>query len=91
LNGAKKKKKNPKLLWLIMAGGESDVDAMNEALSSAQIFKDKQQQPGLNPKDHEQEQNGGGVQITCFSDVFNEVTLHFQILRLPKQVHFLKN
>jgi proteasome assembly chaperone 4 len=75
---------------LIMAGGESDVDALNEALSSSQMFKDKQQQPGLNHKDHEQEQNGGGgVQITCFSDVFNEITLHFQILRLPKQVQLI--
>ncbi|XP_059449239.1 uncharacterized protein LOC132180437 [Corylus avellana] len=70
-----------------MAGGESDMDAMNEALSSAQIFKDKQQQFGLNPKDHEQEQNGSGVQITCFSHVFKDVTLHFQILRLPKQIY----
>ncbi|KAI3523845.1 hypothetical protein L1887_02290 [Cichorium endivia] len=27
------------------------------------------------------------VQITCFSDVFNDITLHFQIIRLPKQIY----
>lgn len=36
-------------------------------------------------------QDGGGVQVTCFSEVSNEVTLHFQIIRLQKQVPcFLK-
>lgn len=26
------------------------------------------------------------VKITCFSDVSNDLTLHFQIIRFPKQV-----
>lgn len=30
--------------------------------------------------------NVNDLQITCFSDVFNDTTLHFQIIRLPKQV-----
>ncbi|KAL2459380.1 hypothetical protein Fot_55069 [Forsythia ovata] len=32
-------------------------------------------------------QDDGGVQITCFSEVSNEVTLHFQIIRLQKQIY----
>lgn len=66
-----------------MTSGEFDADALKEALSSAQISEEKQQQSGLNHKDDLED---GGVQITCFSDVFNDVALHFQILRLPKQV-----
>ncbi|CAH1453242.1 unnamed protein product [Lactuca virosa] len=31
--------------------------------------------------------NVNDVQITCFSDVFNDTTLHFQIIRLPKQIY----
>ena len=36
---------------------------------------------------------GGGhdddVQVTCFSEVSDDVTLHFQIIRLDKQVRKL--
>ena len=56
-----------------MACEEPDVEALNEAVSSALVFNDEVG-------------NGGGVQITCFSEVVNDVALHFQILRLPKQV-----
>lgn len=28
----------------------------------------------------------GGVQVTCFTEVSDDVTLHFQIIRLQKQV-----
>ncbi|XP_023732686.1 uncharacterized protein LOC111880481 [Lactuca sativa] len=31
--------------------------------------------------------NVNDLQITCFSDVFNDTTLHFQIIRLPKQIY----
>lgn len=30
----------------------------------------------------------GGVQFTCFSDVSDDLSLHFQIIRLPKQVYW---
>lgn len=30
-----------------------------------------------------------GVQVTCFSDVSDDLTLHFQIIRLPNQVFLL--
>lgn len=29
----------------------------------------------------------GGVQITCFSDVSDDMSLHFQIIRLPNQIY----
>lgn len=31
--------------------------------------------------------DGGGVQVTCFTEVLEEVTLHFQIIRLHKQIY----
>ncbi|KAH7517722.1 hypothetical protein FEM48_Zijuj09G0094400 [Ziziphus jujuba var. spinosa] len=57
-----------------MASGELDIEAMNKTLSSAQISE-------------ENKDEGDGVQITCFSEVVNDVTLHFQIMRLPKQIY----
>lgn len=68
-----------------MACEEPDVDALNKALSSAQVFKEKQQ-ASVNHKDDEVG-DGGGMQITCFSEVVNDVSLHFQILRFPKQIY----
>ena len=56
-----------------MAREEPDVEALNEAISSALVSNDEVK-------------DGGGVQITCFSELVNDVALHFQILRLPKQV-----
>ncbi|KAF3435809.1 hypothetical protein FNV43_RR22901 [Rhamnella rubrinervis] len=57
-----------------MAGRELDIETMNKALSSTQISEDD--------KDNED-----GVQITCFSEAVNDVTLHFQIMRLAKQIY----
>lgn len=36
----------------------------------------------LNHKDNEQTQ----LQFTCFTELVNDVNLHFQIIRFPKQV-----
>ncbi|KAM7484916.1 hypothetical protein LguiA_000925 [Lonicera macranthoides] len=33
------------------------------------------------------EDGDGGVQITCLSEVVDDLTLHFQIIRLPKQIY----
>ncbi|XP_022722373.1 proteasome assembly chaperone 4 [Durio zibethinus] len=30
---------------------------------------------------------GGGVQVTSFTELVDDVTLHFQIIRLPKQIY----
>lgn len=57
-----------------MAREEPDVKALDEAISSALVFNDEVK-------------DGGGVLITCFSEVVNDVALHFQILRLLKQIY----
>ncbi|XP_074338262.1 uncharacterized protein LOC141676506 isoform X1 [Apium graveolens] len=31
--------------------------------------------------------NEDGVQVTCFSEVSDDLTLHFQIIRLPNQIY----
>ncbi|KNA03791.1 hypothetical protein SOVF_205800 [Spinacia oleracea] len=31
--------------------------------------------------------NDGGLEITCFTDVHNETSIHFQIIRLNKQIY----
>lgn len=68
-----------------MAREDLDLGALNHALSSAQISKDKE--PAA--PSYSNEDDAGGVQITCFTEVVNETTFHFQIMRLPKQVIFL--
>ncbi|XWS14279.1 hypothetical protein CRYUN_Cryun36dG0109000 [Craigia yunnanensis] len=35
----------------------------------------------------EQDDIGGGVQVTSFTELVDDVTLHFQIIRLPKQIY----
>ncbi|XVF62364.1 hypothetical protein PTKIN_Ptkin09bG0001800 [Pterospermum kingtungense] len=30
---------------------------------------------------------GGGVQVTSFTELVDDITLHFQIIRLPKQIY----
>ncbi|KAK4775842.1 hypothetical protein SAY87_023803 [Trapa incisa] len=59
-----------------MALDGPDVDGLNRALSSAQISGDV-----------EPSADSGRVQITCFSEIVNDVTLQFQIIRLPKQIY----
>lgn len=66
-----------------MAREDLDLGALNHALSSAQISKDKE------PAAPSYEDDADGLQITCFTEVVNDTTFHFQIMRLPKQVIFL--
>lgn len=33
------------------------------------------------------DEDEGGVQVTCFTDVSDETTLHFQIIKLQKQIY----
>ncbi|PON68425.1 Proteasome assembly chaperone [Parasponia andersonii] len=47
------------------------MEALNSALSSAHISKED-----VVP-----------VPVTCFSDSVNDITLHFQIIRLPRQIY----
>ncbi|KAJ7955313.1 Proteasome assembly chaperone 4 like [Quillaja saponaria] len=32
-------------------------------------------------------EDDGGLQITCFTEIVNDVSLHFQIIRLSKQIY----
>ncbi|XP_031375865.1 proteasome assembly chaperone 4 [Punica granatum] len=59
-----------------MALDGSDVEELNRSLGPGQVSGDTEPVDGA-----------GGVQVTCFSEVVNEVTLHFQIIRLPKQIY----
>ncbi|XP_052202852.1 uncharacterized protein LOC127808370 isoform X1 [Diospyros lotus] len=33
------------------------------------------------------DEDGGGIQVTCFTEVMDDVTLHFQIISLHKQIY----
>ncbi|PRQ39586.1 putative proteasome assembly chaperone 4 [Rosa chinensis] len=68
-----------------MAHGDSSLGALSEALSSSQISKEKQP---TDPTYSNGDDDAGGVQITCFTElVHDSTTLHFQIIRLPKQIY----
>ncbi|KAM5568575.1 proteasome assembly chaperone 4 [Rosa sericea] len=69
-----------------MAHGDSGLGALSEALSSSQISKEKQ--PTDPTYSNGDDDDAGGVQITCFTElVHDSTTLHFQIIRLPKQIY----
>ncbi|GMN51427.1 hypothetical protein TIFTF001_020582 [Ficus carica] len=51
------------------------MEALNSALSSAHISDDDKQPPN------------DVVPVTSFSEAVNDVTLHFQIIRLPRQIY----
>ncbi|KAA8527039.1 hypothetical protein F0562_008732 [Nyssa sinensis] len=38
-------------------------------------------------KEEDNGNDGGGVQVTCFTEVLDDVTLHFQIIWLHKQIY----
>ncbi|KAA8515983.1 hypothetical protein F0562_019162 [Nyssa sinensis] len=38
-------------------------------------------------KEDDNGNDGDGVQVTCFTEVVDDVTLHFQIIRLHKQIY----
>ncbi|KAM0962477.1 hypothetical protein EV2_022305 [Malus domestica] len=69
-----------------MAHGSLDIGAPNSAFSSAQISEHKES-TGLSYIDNDDDDDAGGVQVTCFSEVVNETTFHLQIIRLPKQIY----
>lgn len=62
-----------------MTHDDLGIDGLNlsDSWNSAPISEDTQQ--GVS-------ENDSGIQITCFSEVVNDSTLHFQIIHLQKQV-----
>ena len=67
--------------WRVMACGNVEVEALNKAVSSAQISETEPERAD----DGGRGNAGGCVEINCFSEAVNDVTLHFQITRLPRQ------
>uniref|UniRef100_A0A2P2JPG9 Uncharacterized protein MANES_03G210800 n=1 Tax=Rhizophora mucronata TaxID=61149 RepID=A0A2P2JPG9_RHIMU len=53
---------------------EEEVDAQMESSSSTSSSSG-------------QPDGSGGLQVTCFTEIVDDVTLYFQIIRLPKQVY----
>lgn len=68
-----------------MAG---EVSALNQLVNSVESMKvdEKSKQQNANAAAAADASDNRSVQITCFSDIVNDVTLHFQIIRLPNQV-----
>ncbi|XP_050373373.1 uncharacterized protein LOC126791026 [Argentina anserina] len=66
-----------------MARADSDLGPLTQALSSSQLSTEKQ--PSYTDGD---DAAAGGVQVTCFTEVVQDsITLHFQIIRLQKQIY----
>ncbi|KAI4344720.1 hypothetical protein L6164_011914 [Bauhinia variegata] len=38
-------------------------------------------------RENQASEDDGGLQINCFTEVLNDVSLHFQIIRFPKQIY----
>ncbi|KAL0545175.1 hypothetical protein IC582_020321 [Cucumis melo] len=49
----------------------------------------KEEQPLASPSSSNSNNNldGGGVRVTCFSEAINDVPIHFQIICLSKQIY----
>ncbi|GAV75646.1 hypothetical protein CFOL_v3_19124 [Cephalotus follicularis] len=63
-----------------MAGEELNHDALFDQLRSS-VERVKLDNGQTNNDDD------GGLQLTCFTDLVDEVTLYFQIIRLPRQIY----
>ena len=61
---------------------------MNMSSSSSSSGKASEFEAVESLKLKHQDDVGGGVQVTNFTELVDDVTLHFQIIRLPKQVWY---
>ncbi|GLT91430.1 hypothetical protein SLE2022_093170 [Rubroshorea leprosula] len=69
----------------IMAGRESEYDgALDSDLVSDQSLKLQDQSTHLTTTVNAA---AGGLEITCFSELVDDATFHFQIIRFPKQIY----
>lgn len=68
-----------------MAG---EVSALSQLVDSVESMKvdEKSKQQNAAAAAADDASDNSSVQITCFSDIVNDVTLHFQIIRLRNQV-----
>lgn len=66
-----------------MAG---EVSALSQLVDSVESMKVDEKSKQQNAAAADDASDNSSVQITCFSDIVNDVTLHFQIIRLRNQV-----
>ncbi|PSR92459.1 Proteasome assembly chaperone 4 like [Actinidia chinensis var. chinensis] len=69
-----------------MAPGRSDVKSPEHGTTKVEedFVVDGVDRLGIGSSSNEEED---GVQVTCFTDVVDDVTLHFQLIRLHKQIY----
>ncbi|GKV29545.1 hypothetical protein SLEP1_g38461 [Rubroshorea leprosula] len=70
---------------MIMAGKETEYDSASYSnLVSDQSFKlqDQSTHPSTTAN-----ASAGGLEITCFSELVDDATFSFQIIRFPKQIY----
>ncbi|XP_038881184.1 proteasome assembly chaperone 4 [Benincasa hispida] len=56
-------------------------------LYQGQISKEEQPVSSPSISNNDDNLDGGGVQVTCFSEAINDVPIHFQIICLSKQIY----
>ncbi|KAH9684090.1 hypothetical protein KPL71_027891 [Citrus sinensis] len=67
-----------------MAG---EVSALSQLVDSVESMKVDEKSKQQNAAAADDASDNSSVQITCFSDIVNDVTLHFQIIRLRNQIY----
>ncbi|GLT91432.1 hypothetical protein SLE2022_093190 [Rubroshorea leprosula] len=68
-----------------MAGKESEYDgALDSDLLSVHSLKLQDQSTHLSTTANAA---AGALEITCFSELVDDATFHFQIIRFPKQIY----
>ncbi|XP_028790682.1 proteasome assembly chaperone 4-like [Neltuma alba] len=63
-----------------------DSKELEQKIKEVRLEEDAASTSQFRREDHGAEHDAG-LQITCFSEVLNDVTFHFQIIRFPKQIY----
>ncbi|KAJ0232085.1 Proteasome assembly chaperone [Hirschfeldia incana] len=59
---------------------ETEYDQVLHSVAHVQIADQNDDSGGVNPEED-------GLKVSCFTEVHDDVTLHFQIIRLAKQIY----
>ncbi|XP_065863929.1 uncharacterized protein [Euphorbia lathyris] len=68
-----------------MSREKSGFDALSDSLGNLNVQESCSSSSGQ--EDLTSGSDSGDLQVTCFTEIVDEVTLHFQIIRLPKQIY----
>ncbi|XP_028760087.1 proteasome assembly chaperone 4 [Neltuma alba] len=63
-----------------------DSKELEQKIKEVRLEEDAASTSQFRREDHGAKHDAG-LQITCFSEVLNDVTFHFQIIRFPKQIY----